>query len=292
MKALFLRQTGAGYLLCALLLASGALLWVEAAHKAWLTSPRSALASLLSPVYFIAEIPHQTNSWVTQTFATRERLQAENASLEQRVLELSHVSQRYLALFEENQRLRALLGSRTRAGSDALVAEIVGVLPAADRHEVIIDKGSSVGVTPGLAVIDEHGLFGQIVEVATSSSRVLLITDLGHAVPVQVVRNNLRSIAAGSGSRDSLQLEHLADSADIRQGDVLVSSGLAGRFPAGYPVGTVNGVTRGTGESFARVLAEPSAQLDRSRYLLVLFAAKDEPENLFGGATISEEATP
>lgn len=283
-------------MLCALLLASGAMLWVESAHKVWLVSARGGLASVLSPVYFIAEIPYQLNNWASQTFATRETLQTQNASLEQRVLELSHVSQRYLALFEENQRLRALLGSRARAGSDALVAEIVGVLPAADRHEVIIDKGASVGVVPGLAVIDEHGLFGQIVEVAATTSRVLLITDLAHAVPVQVVRNNLRSIAAGGGNRDVLQLEHLADSADIRQGDVLVSSGLAGRFPAGYPVGRVNEVTRGTGESFATVLAQPSAQLDRSRYLLVLFPADDEPEATFSGATIDEqpvsEATP
>jgi len=277
-------------LLCALLLASLAMLWVDSTHKPWLSVARSGLASVLSPVYFIAEIPYQANSWAVGTLASRDRLQADNATLSRRVLELSHVSQRYLALFEENQRLRALLGGRSRAGSDALVAEIVGVLPAPGRHEVIIDKGSSVGITPGLAVIDEFGLFGQVVEVAAFSSRVLLITDLRHAVPVQVVRNNLRSIAAGSGGRDSLQLEHISDSADIREGDVLVSSGLAGRFPTGYPVGIVNAVTRGTGESFARVFAAPSAQLDRSRYLLVLLAAPDDEfDTDFGGASLAED---
>ena len=268
------------------------MLWVESARENWLVDARSALASFLSPVYFIAEIPYQVNGWATSTLASRDKLQADNDTLSQRVLELSHVSQRYLALYEENQRLRALLGSRSRAGGEALVTEIVGVLPAAGRHEVIIDKGSRVGVTPGLAVIDEFGLFGQVVEVAAFSSRVLLITDLSHAVPVQVVRNNLRSIAAGTGGRDSLQLEHLADSADIREGDILVSSGLAGRFPTGYPVATVNEVTRGTGESFARVFAVPNAQLDRSRYLLVLFAVSDDEfETDFGGAPLADDST-
>ena len=137
----------------------------------------------------------------------------------------------------------------------------------------MLDKGARDGVRIGLAVIDEYGMVGQIVETARSSARVLLLSDVSHALPVQIVRNNLRGIATGGGRLDELQLDYIPDSADIREGDVLVSSGLAGRFPSGYPVGVVSAVTRGTGEPFAAVLARPSAQLDRSRHVLVLFSA-------------------
>jgi len=272
-KALFLRQSGAGYLLTVLIVASLALMYVELTRP-WLTSLRSSMATVLSPVYFLAELPWQSNRWVSETLASRDNLQARADVLERRVLELSQASQRYLAVREENSRLRALLGSRERLGRDVLVAEIVGVLPGTDRHEVMIDKGSADGIKNALAVIDEYGMVGQVVETARNSARVLLISDVSHATPVQIARNNLRGIAAGSGRLDVLQLEYIPDSADVREGDVLVSSGLAGRFPSGYPVGVVSAVQRGTGEAFAQVQARPSAQLDRSRHVLVLFSAR------------------
>ncbi len=272
MKALFLRQSGAGYLLVALLVASLSLMYIELS-KPWLNGVRASLATVLSPVYFLADLPTESSDWVGSTFSSHSALQDQVGLLERRVLELSQASQQYLAVREENGRLRALLGSRARLGRDVLVAEIVGVLPGADRHQVMLDKGSSDGIRDGLAVIDEYGMVGQVIETAQSSARVLLVSDLSHALPVQVVRNNLRGIVAGSGRLDELQLDYVPDSADIREGDVLVSSGLAGRFPSGYPVGIVSAVTRGTGEAFAQVQARPSAQLDRSRHVLVLFAA-------------------
>jgi len=240
--------------------------------KPWLGGFRASVASVLSPVYFLANLPSESSDWVDTTISTRSALQERVGLLERRVLELSQASQQYLAVREENSRLRALLGSRERLGRDVLVAEIVGVLPGADRHQVMIDKGSWDGLRDGLAVIDEYGMVGQVVETASSSARVLLVSDVSHAMPVQVVRNNLRGIVTGSGQLDVLQLDYVPDSADIREGDVLVSSGLAGRFPSGYPVGVVSAVTRGNGEAFAQVQARPSAQLDRSRHVLVLFA--------------------
>lgn len=275
MKALFLRQSGAGYLLVTLLVASLALMYVELSRP-WLVGFRASIATALSPVYFLADLPAESSDWLGSTMSSREALQDQVSVLERRVLELSQASQQYLAVREENSRLRALLGSRERLGRDVLVAEIVGVLPGPDRHEVVIDKGSSDGLRDGLAVIDEYGMVGQVVETAGSSARVLLVSDVSHALPVQVVRNNLRGIASGSGQLDELQLDYVPDSADIREGDVLVSSGLAGRFPSGYPVGTVSAVTRGTGEAFASVQARPSAQLDRSRHVLVLFAPETD----------------
>ncbi len=244
--------------------------------KPWLNGVRASIATALSPVYFLADLPAESSDWAGSTFSSHSALRDQVGLLERRVLELSQASQQYLAVREENSRLRALLGSRERLGRDVLGAEIVGVLPGADRHQVMIDKGTSDGIRDGLAVIDEYGMVGQVVETARSSARVLLISDVSHALPVQVVRNNLRGIASGSGLLDELQLEYIPNSAEIREGDVLVSSGLAGRFPSGYPVGIVSAVTRGTGEAFARVQARPSAQLDRSRHVLVLFARESE----------------
>lgn len=253
------------------MVASLALMYVELS-KPWLTPLRSSLSTFLSPVYFLAELPWQSSRYVDETLSTREQLEEKAALLERRVLELSQASQQYLTVREENARLRALLGSRARLGRDALVAEIVGVLPGADRHELVIDKGHADGIRDSLAVIDEYGMVGQVVETARSSSRVLLVSDPSHALPVQLVRNNLRGIVSGTGRLDMLQLDYVPDSADIREGDVLVSSGLAGRFPGGYPVGVVSAVTSGQGEAFAQVQVRPSAQLDRSRHVLVLFS--------------------
>lgn len=244
--------------------------------RPWLAGIRSSTATFLSPIYFLAELPWQSSRFVGETLSSREQLQERAAVLERRVLELSQASQQYLTVREENARLRALLGSRERLGRDVLVAEIVGVLPGTDRHQLMIDKGSADGLRNTLAVIDEHGMVGQIVETARSSARVLLVSDVSHALPVQVVRNNLRGIVSGSGRLDLLQLDYVPDSADIREGDVLVSSGLAGRFPAGYPVGVVSAVTSGQGEAFAQVQVRPSAQLDRSRHVLVLFESAPE----------------
>ena len=277
MKALFLRQSGAGYLLSVLLVASLALMYIELS-KPWLVPVRSSLATFLSPVYFLAELPWQSSRFVDETFSTREQLQNKATVLERRVLELSLASQQYLTVREENSRLRALLGSRERLGRDVLVAEIVGVVPGADRHELIIDKGYADGIEDTLAVIDEYGMVGQVVETARSSARVLLVSDPSHALPVHVVRNNLRGIVSGSGRLDLLQLDYVPDSADIREGDVLVSSGLAGRFPGGYPVGVVSAVASGQGQAFAQVQVRPSAQLDRSRHVLVLFSKPAETE--------------
>lgn len=279
MKALFLRRSGAGYLLTVLIVMSLALMYIELA-KPWLSGLRSTTATLLSPVYFLAELPLHSSEWISEKFSSRGELQDRATLLERRVLELAQASQQYLSVREENARLRALLGSRERLGRDVLVAEIVGVLPGADRHQIMLDKGHANGIRDALAVIDEYGMVGQVVETARSSARVLLISDVAHSMPVQVARNNLRGIVSGSGRLDLLQLEYIPDSADIREGDVLVSSGLAGRFPQGYPVGVVSAVSRGTGEAFAQVQARPIAQLDRSRHVLVLLPQEPDPANV------------
>ncbi|MEM7220179.1 MAG: rod shape-determining protein MreC [Pseudomonadota bacterium] len=265
-----MRRSGAGYVLVALLCVSLALMIVET-NRPWLVGARAIVATVVAPIYIVAEAPYQFGGWAGEELSSRRELMDRNAELERRLLELSHASQQYLALRQENARLRELLGSGARLSADVVVAEIVGVLPGPTRHEVVIDKGKNSGVTVGLAVVDEQGLLGQIIEVGSLTSRVLLLTDSAHAVPVYVARTNLRSVAAGTGLADQLQLEHVADSADVREGDVLISSGLGGRFPSGYPVGVVSAVEREVGASFAAVYVRPSAAIARSRHVLVLF---------------------
>ncbi|MEZ5552596.1 MAG: rod shape-determining protein MreC [Pseudomonadales bacterium] len=248
---------------------------------------RSVVGTLVSPLQIIAESPYLAASEVGEVFSSRDNLQAQNAALRQRVLELTEVAQQYQSLKTENERLRGLLGSRARLPAQVLVAELVGVVPSPNTFQVIIDKGSAAGVAVGHAVIDAHGLFGQIVEVDRYTSRVLLIVDTSHAVPVQVNRNGVRSIAGGTGRLDVLELENVPVTADIREGDLLESSGLGGRFPRGYPVGYVTSTIVDQTHPYARVTVRPLAQLDRSRHVLVVF--DPEQEALQAEAMLSDD---
>ncbi len=232
---------------------------------------RGALATLVGPIYVIAESPYRVSREASVTLSTRESLINENAALSQRNLQLSQVAQQFVALQEENTRLRQLLGSRARLGTQVLVAELIGVVPTPNTYQVEIDKGADAGAYVGQAVIDADGLFGQVVEVAQFTSRVMLIIDAAHAVPVQVNRNDFRSIAAGTGRPDRLELEYVPITADIRVGDLLVTSGLGGHFPRGYPVGEVVSVVVDPTMTYAQVSARPLAALDRSRHVLLVF---------------------
>lgn len=235
------------------------------------------LLNVVAPLVFVAEIPYLISDEVGDVVSTREGLIERNAALERRVLELSQVSQQFMALKAENERLRALLGSRARLPAEVLISEIVGVVPAPGTHQVMLDKGAGDDVRIGDAVIDAHGLFGQVVDVGSFTSRVMLVTDANHAVPVQVNRNGVRSIAGGTGRLDVLQLENVAVTADIREGDLLETSGLGGRFPPGYPVGYVDAVLIEPTAAFASVSVRPLAELDRSRHVLVVLS-RDEAQ--------------
>lgn len=262
-------------MLLALAIVSSLLLTIDV-NSRLLQPMRSLLATIVSPIYVVAESPYQVSREARATLSTRESLMAENAQLERRNVELSTIAQQFVALREENARLRQLLGSRQRLGAEVLVAELIGVVPSPNTFQVEIDKGAGDGVFVGQAVIDAEGLFGQVVEVAQFSSRVMLVIDAAHAVPVQVNRNDFRSIAAGTGRTDRLELEYVPVTADIRVGDLLVSSGLGGHFPRGYPVGEVTAVVVDPTMTYAQVTAKPSAALDRSRHVLLVYDSKTE----------------
>jgi rod shape-determining protein MreC len=184
--------------------------------------------------------------------------------------------QQMAALRAENLRLRALLNSSALLADDVLVAELIGISPDPARHLVVLNKGADDGVFEGQPLIDAQGLMGQVIELAASSSRVLLLTDATHAIPVQVNRNGVRAIAEGIGRLDRLVLRHVASNEDIEVGDLLVSSGLGGRFPVGYPVAVVTEVSRDPGQAFAEVSARPSSALNRSRHVLLVFTGRLE----------------
>lgn len=243
-----------------------------------MAATRATLSTVVFPFYWIADLPSRLGNWGKENLQSRSGLLNENARLAGEALLLEARIQQMAALRAENVRLRALLNSSALVQDDVLVAELVGISPDPARHLVILNKGSADGVYKGQPLIDAEGLMGQVVEVATRSSRVLLITDATHAIPVQVNRNGIRAIAEGVGRLDSLELRHVASTEDIEVGDLLVSSGLGGRFPVGYPVAVVTEVLRDPGQTFARVKAVPSAALNRSRHVLLVFTGKLESE--------------
>lgn len=235
---------------------------------------RSALSVVMYPLHLVANSPHALGVWLSDTLVTREQLQEDNAQLRDENLRLRVQQQKLAALEEENIRLRDLLGSSFEVGDRVLIAEIYAVDLDPYKQQVMIDKGSDSGVYRGQAVLDANAVLGQVVQVNPSTSQVLMITDASHSLPVQVNRNGLRSIALGTGRTNELELAHLPNNSDIKIGDLLVTSGLGGHFPAGYPVAEVTSVERIPGKPFARVLARPSAHLDRIREVLLVWALK------------------
>ncbi len=238
-----------------------------------LDTTRAVLDTMMSPVYWLADIPSRIGNWTDEHIRSRSQLLEDNERLQRENLVLQGRSQRMASLQAENLRLRALLNSSAILRDDVLVAELIGISPDPVRHQLVLNKGESDGVFVGQPLIDAAGLMGQIVEVSAAVARALLITDATHSVPVQVNRNGVRAIAEGTGLLDSLEIHHVSATTDIQEGDLLVSSGLGGRFPVGYPVAVVSLVERDPGQAFARVLATPSAALDRSRHVLLVFTS-------------------
>lgn len=232
---------------------------------------RSALTVVVMPVLVAADLPHRAASGVSEVFSTRDDMRQQITLLEQDLLLLKAKTEKMAAMTAENNRLRDLLGSAAKLQDNVLVAELIAVDPDPVRHEVIVDKGSVDGTFVGQPMLDAEGLMGQVIAVGPYTSRVLLISDPTHSVPVQVARSNLRLIAQGTGVSGRLELLHVQDTADIVEGDLLVSSGLGDRFPVGYPVGVVDHVGHDSGKPFAVVTATPSALLDRSRHVLLVF---------------------
>lgn len=231
---------------------------------------RAWLSLLVTPLQWVVDIPTRIADSLSDIVVDRARLVSENERLRSEALLLERKVQQMAALTAENIRLRELLSASQRVDPPSRLVELIGVNPDPFQHEVILNQGGEDGVFVGQPVLDAGGVMGQVVSLAHYTSRVMLITDARSAIPVEVNRNGFRAIALGTGALDQLELEHIPDTADIREGDLLVTSGLGGRFPRGYPVARVREVIRDPGRPFTLVKAEPAARLDRSRHLLLV----------------------
>jgi rod shape-determining protein MreC len=239
---------------------------------------RTYLTSFVSPLQYIADLPGALLDWSASRFTSRQTMLEENERLTSQITLMNEKLQRFVVLEEENRSLRKILEAPMRSEMHRMIAELMAVDNNPYSHQIVINKGAIDDVFEGQSVLDDTGIVGQVVEVGTTNSRVLLISDIIHAIPVRNSRNDIRMIASGTGVLNELSLNHVAHSGDIQEGDLLISSGLGNIFPEGYPVGTVNKIVRDESKPFASITATPSAQLDRLKYLLLLWPADSAPD--------------
>ena len=251
-------------------------------HYRHLDALRSVLSVAVYPIHVLAAVPSRLSRLLDGRLASEADLRERNALLERENLELRGRLQTFEALAAENRRLRELLGSSFKVGDRVVVAELLQVDLDPYRQQVLVDKGSRAGIYPGQPVLDADAVMGQVVATSPLTATVLLITDAAHSLPVQVNRNGLRTIANGTGLINQLTLPHLPKNADVRVGDLLVTSGFGGVFPPGYPVARIVRVDDDPDSQFATVLAEPTARLDRSHEVLLVWTLP-RPEPAGGG---------
>lgn len=232
---------------------------------------RSGLSAAAWPLQMLVHSPVAAWDWLNGSTRTRHELLAENDALRNTARENDLKLLRLEAIEQENQRLRALVNAAPRDAERVQAATVLRVDLDRLRHRVLIDRGARDGVTRGQPVVDASGIVGQTTNVGPLAAEVILLSDPTHAVPVQVERNGLRTIAVGSGDSDRLTLPYLPRNADVRVDDLLVSSGLGGVFPAGLPVARVAEVRRDPSQPLAIVSARPAAALDRDREVLLLW---------------------
>lgn len=254
-----------------LYLAAAIALMVADRRGDYLQHVREGAGILMEPVYRIAALPAELARNARLAIADRSQLSEANAELSRQLMLAQTRLRRYDALQEQNQRLQELLAVQRSLSLSVQLAKVINVdFGAFRRHRIMLDVGSANDVEVGQAVIDAHGVMGQVVEVRPHSCSVMLITDAAHAIPVKIERTGLRTIARGSGTLDALELPNIPVSADVRIGDRLLTSGLGGHFPADFPVGVIRSISNDATGMFAAAIATPAAALDRSFEVLVL----------------------
>ena len=241
-----------------------------------LEAVRTTLNVLVYPLQYVVNLPFALTDWGSETLVSRERLIEENRQLKQLQLQQDYRLQKLASLETENRRLRNLLQSAQRDWGRVLIGELIEVDSDPFKRQVVINKGSRDGVFVGHPMLDANGVMGQVIHVTPFNSTAMLLTDPSHAIPVQVNRNGQRAIALGTGEANHLEIPHIPNNADIRVGDLLVTSGLGRRFPAGYPVATITAVEKDPTEPYAVVSATPTASLDSSQEVLLVWPPDEE----------------
>lgn len=239
---------------------------------------RNGLSILVSPIQYMVDLPGNIGQWLSENMSSRQELLEDNAKLRSQNLLMQARSLKNADLENENRRLRELLGSSFKVSDRVLIAELYSVDLDPYKHLIRINKTGQHGVYVDQPLLDAYGVMGQVIEVTPAYSTVRLITDPNHSLPVQVSRNGLRTIATGTGKIDELQLPFLPNNADIKEGDLLVTSGLGGTYPPGYPVAMVSQVIRDAERHFAQVTATPLAHLNRSREVLLVWSGNPVPQ--------------
>jgi rod shape-determining protein MreC len=250
---------------------------------------RRVLSIVAYPVQIAVASPFEGWDWFRESVTTRDALRADKSKLEAELRLAQFRLQRYEALEAETARLRGLRDSTVGITDRFIIGNVMDVDLDAFRERVLVDKGAQDGVFVGQAVLDGGGVVGQVARVGQLTSEVILLSDATHAIPVQINRNGLRTIAVGTGDMSRLKLPYLPTSADVVAGDLLVTSGLGGGFPAGYPVGTVAEVKRDPAQSLAEVDVKPAAALDRSRELMFVWM---KPQPAATASSTTPIATP
>jgi rod shape-determining protein MreC len=243
----------------------------------WMEQVRFGLSTATYPLQLAVSSPSAAWSWMRESVETRDNLRAQNSDLRTRLRDLELRTMRYEALARENATLRGLSTALPPVAEKWLVAEIVHVELDSLRPRVLINRGLSNGVFKAQAVLDDQGVVGQTTHVGLFSAEVILITDPEHAIPVQIERTGVRTIAVGTGIEGELALPYLPGNADVKEGDLLITSGMGGVFPQGYPVGKVTEVHREAVQPLAQVRAAPFAHIDRDREVMLVWFREAHP---------------
>jgi rod shape-determining protein MreC len=254
----------------------------------WSQNIRYVLQAAAYPIQVVVGAPRLLWSTTAELFRTRGTLREENATLKARERELSLTAMRFAALEQENARLRGLVNGLPSLITRSKLADVVSADLSSQRQRLVIDQGDRAGLYRSQAIVDAYGLVGQLVRVGPWSSEVMLISDPGHAVPVEILRNGVRTVAEGTGNEDELRLSLLPATTDVKAGDVIVTSGLGGVFPAGIPVGTVVQAVRDPDDILARVRIKPRAALARDRQLMALWFNLESPESPVNPALVRD----
>lgn len=258
----------AGFFLIAM--ACAVLMFTDARTR-YLQPVRVGLGALVTPIQFAADVPARVGSLIDLWLQSEESVRSVYKQVVDENARLRFRLQRMQALEMENRDLRRILSAPQRGGTRMLVGELLEVSLDPYKQNILVNRGATDGLFVGQPVFDPKGLLGQVSEVMPVTSAVTLITDPGHALPVQVSRHGLRAVAVGTGKPDRLKIVYLTPNDDIRQGDRLVTSGLGGRFPAGYPVARVTEVVEDAGEPFLKVTARPIAQIAHNKHVLLVW---------------------
>ncbi len=238
----------------------------------YLITLRNSIAVAVYPLQSLAAIPANLFSWIDKNFSSREALTLKNEKLLNQQNLNNITLQRYQSLEQENSRLREILKAATKLEHKVEIARIISANINPYRHTIVINKGDKDGVHAGQVILDADGVMGQILYTNFLTSEAILISDADHALPVQINRNGLRTIVLGNGSYTDLNVPYIPNNADIKIGDLLVTSGLGGKFPDGYPVGMINSIKRNPSKQFSNVTAKPIALLNQAREVMLIKA--------------------